>query len=137
MREIVLQGRKVVGGVAEGRALVAKGPISFLGGINAENGLVTEKRHELEGECVTGKILVYTTGKGSTGGSFRIYEMADKGTAPAAIINEHADSVTAIGAIMGEIPMVHRFEQDPVEVIETGDWVRVEAGAGLVKIKKE
>ena len=137
MREIVLRGRKVVDGVAEGRALVAKKPMSFLGGLNVESGLVTEKRHELEGECVTGRVLVYPTGKGSTGGSWRIYEMAERGTAPAAIINEHADSVTAIGAIMGEIPMVHRLEQDPVKIIETGDWVRVEGGAGLVKIKKE
>ena len=61
--------------------------MSFLGGLNVENGLVTEKRHELEGQCVTGRILVYPTGKGSTGGSWRIYEMAERGTAPAAIIN--------------------------------------------------
>jgi len=137
MNQIKFVGKKVVKGTAEGEALVSHEPISFLGGVDPKSGVVSEKNHDLEGCCMTGKILVYPTGKGSTGGSNRIYDMACRKTAPAAIVNLRAEPITAIGAIMGEIPMVHQFEEDPVEIIQTGDWVRVEADKGIVIVKKE
>jgi predicted aconitase with swiveling domain len=137
MAEIVLSGHKVVGGAIEGEALVSHEPISFMGGVNPNTGILTEKSHELEGRCITGKILVYPTGKGSTGGSYRIYDMAVQGTGPAAIVNQHAEPITAIGAIMGNIPMVDRLSQDPTKIIETGDRVRVEATEGRVVIRKK
>jgi len=137
MGEIVLKGHKVVGGVAEGEALVCREPITFVGGIDPYSGILMEKRHELEGQCIAGKVLVYPTGKGSTGGSYRIYDMAKRGTGPAAIINQYAEPITAIGAIIGEIPMVDKLSQDPTQVIETGDWVRVDATEGRVSIQKK
>ncbi len=136
MSEIVLQGHKVVGGTAEGEALVCHEPITFVGGINPSTGEVMEKGHELEGKRITDKILVYPTGKGSTGGSYRIYDMAKRRTGPKAIINLWAEPITAIGAIIGEIPMVDKLSQDPTQLIQNGDWVRVEATQGRVIIRK-
>jgi len=137
MPEIVLQGHKVVGGTAEGEALVCHEPITFVGGINPFTGEVMEKGHELEGKRITDKVLVYPTGKGSTGGSYRIYDMAKRGTGPKAIINLQAEPITAIGAIIGEIPMVDKLSQDPTHLIQSGDWVRVEATQGRVIITKK
>jgi len=137
MSEIVLHGHKVVGGLAEGEALVTCQPLTFVGGLDPATGLVTEKNHELTGQCITGKILVYPKGKGSTGNAYRMYDMAVQGTGPAAIINQIAEPVTAIGAIMGEIPMVDKLSQDPLSAIATGDWVRVEASQGVVIIRKK
>ncbi len=137
MSEIVLQGHKVVGGSAEGEALVCHEPITFVGGINPFTGVVMEKGHELEGQCITGRVLVFPTGKGSTGGSYRIYDMAKRGTGPKAIINLRAEPITAIGAIIGEIPMVDKLSQDPTQVIKSGDRVRVEATEGRVIIIKK
>ena len=137
MPEIVLQGHKVVGGTAEGEALVCHEPITFVGGINPFTGEVMEKGHELEGKRITDKVLVYPTGKGSTGGSYRIYDMAKRGTGPKAIINLRAEPITAIGAIIGEIPMVDKLSEDPLQRIKTGDWVRVEATEGRVIVKKK
>ena len=137
MSEIVLQGHKVVGGTAEGEALVCHEPITFVGGINPSTGEVMEKGHELEGKRITDKILVYPTGKGSTGGSYRIYDMAKRRTGPKAIINLRAEPITAIGAIIGEIPMVDKLSQDPTQLIQSGDWVRVEATQGRVIIRKK
>jgi uncharacterized protein len=137
MDDIILQGHKVVGGLAQGEALVCHEPITFLGGVNPSTGIVTEKGHALEGECITDKILVYPTGKGSTGGSYRIYDMVKRRTAPKAIINLRAEPITAIGAIIGEIPMVDKFSGDPLKVIGTGDWVRVEASEGRIIIRKK
>jgi predicted aconitase with swiveling domain len=137
MPEIVLQGHKVVGGTAEGEALVCHEPITFVGGINPFTGEVMEKGHELEGKRISDKVLVYPTGKGSTGGSYRIYDMAKRGTGPKAIVNLRAEPITAIGAIIGEIPMVDKLSQDPTQIIQSGDWVRVEATQGRVIITKK
>ena len=47
---IVLRGRKVVGGVAAGEALVTRDAISGWGGVNPMQGTVIETRHELRGQ---------------------------------------------------------------------------------------
>ena len=135
MTEIILKGHKVAKGKAMGKALVSQTPISFLGGINPETGVIIEKGHELEGESVSGTILVFPIGKGSTGGSYKLYELACSQKAPKAIINIRADTIVAIGAIMGNIPMVDKLEQNPMEVIKTGDLVEVDADRGIVQLK--
>jgi len=137
MCKIVLRGHKVVGGKAEGEALVTRDCISFMGGVDPKSGIITEKGHELEGKKITGKILVFPSGKGSTGGSYMVYEMTKLGTAPKAIINIKADPIVAIGAIMGKIPLVDRLERNPIEVIRTGDYVIVNADEGLIEVYRK
>ena len=136
MAEIVLKGHKVSKGKAQGEALVSRSPISFWGGVNPETGLVVEKGHELEGKSVTDKILIYPVGKGSTAGSYQVYELTLFKKAPRGIINLRADSIVAVGAILGNIPMVDRLDQNPVEVIKTGDLVEVDADQGKVTVKR-
>lgn len=135
--KIILRGRKIIGGVAEGEAVVTKQPISFLGGVNPDKGVVVERGHELEGQKITGKIFIFPHGKGSTAGPYIIYAMAKRRTAPAAMINLEAEPIIAVGAAMGNIPMVHRLDQNPVEVIASGDHVRVDGDAGIVEITKK
>ncbi len=135
MAEIILKGHKVTGGRAEGEALVSKELLSFLGGVDPKTGLVTEKGHELEGVCVEGKILVFPSGKGSSSGAWQLCELAYNKQAPKGIINVKADPVIAVGAIMSNIPMVDRLDQDPLQVIRTGDWVEVDADNGTVRVK--
>ena len=52
--DIVLRGRKVVGGVAAGEALVTRETISGWGGVNPMKGDVIESRHELRGVSFAG-----------------------------------------------------------------------------------
>lgn len=135
--KIILRGRKVVGGVAEGEAVVTKQPISFLGGVNPDSGRVVEKGHEIEGECITGKVFVFPRGKGSTAGPYIIYAMAKRKTAPAGMINVEAEPIIAVGSAMGDIPMVHRLEKNPLEVISMGDQVKIDGEKGIVEITKK
>jgi len=65
-----LKGRTIFAGSADGTALVTTMGISFFGGVDPETGVVVERGHELEGECIAGKVLVFPTGKGSTVGSY-------------------------------------------------------------------
>ena len=90
--------------------------------------------HPLEGESIAGKVLVFPTGKGSTGGSYLILEAVSNGVGPCAMINRNVEQVTAIGCIIAEIPMVDQMEIDPIEAINNGDLVEVDADAGEVRI---
>lgn len=132
--EKVLKGHRVSRGKVQGIALVSHSPISFMGGVNPETGKIVEKGHELEGVSIAGKILVFPLGKGSTAGSFKIYEMKICHTHPSAIINERADPVVAIGAILSQIPMIDRLTKDTLAVIKTGDHVEVDADMETVSI---
>jgi len=120
-----LEGRVIRAGVAEGIALCSREPIGFLGGVDPESGLVIEVGHPLEGQSVAGRVLVFPTGKGSTVGSYTLYRMARAGTAPAAILNAESEAIVAVGAIIGDIPMVDRLD---ISRIHSGDRVRVEGG---------
>lgn len=134
--KIVLRGRKVIGGAAEGEAVVTKEPVSFLGGVNPDKGVVVERGHELEGKSITGKIFVFPHGKGSTAGPYIIYAMAKRKTAPVAIINVEAEPIIAVGAAMGNIPLIDRLDENPLEVIATGDYVKIDGDQGIVEIIK-
>ncbi len=128
----VLRGRSITKGIGEGEALVTKEAISFNAGVNPDTGIVVEYGHELQGSCISGKVLVFSGGKGSTGGSWTILRMADQGTAPVAMINVETEPIVAVGAIVGKIPLVDKLDQDPTRVIKTGDSVKVDANKGEV-----
>jgi predicted aconitase with swiveling domain len=81
-----IEGRRIYKGVAVGEAIVTKDGISFYGGVDPDTGEVVENGHELEGQSITGKVLVFPTGKGSTVGSYTMYRMMKNNTAPAAIV---------------------------------------------------
>ncbi len=118
-----MKARVIKAGKGEGMALVSTEPVGFLGGVDPDSGQVIEPGHALEGQRVTGRVLVFPTGKGSTVGSYTLYRMAQAGTAPAAIINAESEAIVAVGAILGGIPMV---DQVDLNQIRTGDWVCVD-----------
>lgn len=129
--------RVISKGVGEGEALVCHQPIGFNFGVDVPNGIITERNHELEGKSFSDKVLIFPHGKGSTGGSYVVYQVAMEGTAPAAIINLNTETIIAVGAIMGKIPVVDHMEVNPYEIIEDGDWVKVDAVNGTVTIIKK
>jgi predicted aconitase with swiveling domain len=118
-----LKGRIIYKGKAEGEALVTTMPISFYGGVDPNTGVVIEKGHELQGVSVKGKILVFPQGKGSTVGSYTLYRLKKKGTAPAAMINKETETIVAVGAIISEIPFVDKID---VSKFKTGTKVTVD-----------
>jgi len=137
MTTLKLKGRRIVGGYAEGTAVVSHSPLSFYGGVDPKTGCVVERGHELEGKCVSELILVFPTGKGSTVGSYTLYQMKKLGTAPKAIINRETEIIIATGCALAEIPLIDRLERDPLEEIEIGDHVKVDAGKGEVEVEKK
>ena len=131
MQLLVLKGRKIVEGYCKAEALVSKKPISFLGGVEPADGKIVEKSHDLCGECVKDKVLCFPHGRGSTVGSYVLYSLAKRNLAPKAIINQTADPVVVVGAIIANIPMIDQID---LSKIGTGDLLEVDAYSGVVKI---
>jgi len=131
---ITLRGRTVVPGVAAGEALVSHEPISGWGGIDPARGVIIEPRHELSGQCFTGKILVFPSAKGSSGWSSFFQSTRLLGTAPLGMVIASISTKSALGAVVTRVPTVTALDADPCAVISTGDWVRVDGDNGVVEV---
>ena len=135
-KTIVLRGRKVVGGCAEGEALVTKETISGWGGIDPMTGTVIETHHELCGVSFRDRVLVFPGAKGSSGWSNAFHMTRLAGTAPKAMVFNRMNTKIALGAVVTHAPSVTDLDQDPLAVVETGDWVRVDGDRGIVEVTK-
>ncbi len=116
--EKILIGKPIVAGSAEGAALVSKEPISFWGGVCPRTGEIIDRRHELSGAIVTGRVFVFPQGRGSSTSSATLMESIAAGVAPAAIINLKVDPILALGSIVSDelyhqlVPIVVLTEKD-------------------------
>ncbi len=144
MTKIVLKGHKGIGDAAEGEALVCQEPINLM----ADTGNVWTDLTDttftnrvatpsVYGESFAGKVLVFPTGKGGIFSSNIVLDVATVGCAPKAIVNVRTHPVWAALAIALDLPLVDRLDQDPCAVIETGDYVKVDASQGIVEITKK
>lgn len=128
----MIECRSVSKGKASGELIVSDEAISFLGGVNPETGEVIDPNHELKGQSIKDKILFIPGGKGSTVGSYVIFQMKKNNTAPKAIICLKAEPIIATGAIMSDIPMVD--SPSDVKELLTGVSVEVDSDNGEIKI---
>jgi len=106
------------------------------GGVNPVQGVITEVRHELRGVSFAGKILVCRGAKGSSGWSAMYHTARLAGTAPKALVFNEMTTKIALGAVVMRVPSVTDLDRDPLEAIETGDWVIVDGDAGTVEVEK-
>lgn len=148
MEDMVLQGRKIIGGVVEGEALVMTGSLNFGAAFyysilsGADKLSVTDPEHELYGKVITDKVLVYPTQHGSTGVSGSFLGTVKKGLAPCALVCNEIDPMIAAGVVFAEkilghqVPTVDCLDRDPTVVIKTGDRVKVDADKGTVTVSR-
>jgi predicted aconitase with swiveling domain len=134
--EKTIKCKKISKGHAKGEVLITNEPLSFLGGVDPYTGVVIDQGHELYGKKISDKILVIPSGKGSTVGSYVIFQMAKSKTAPKAIISIKAEPIIATGAIMAEIPMVHQPEIPLMDILKNGDIIEVDADKEVIKLIK-
>jgi uncharacterized protein len=124
---------RVACGSACGPALVTRDSISFLGNVDAKTGMVVDPAHELYGQSIAGKVLIFPGGKGSTVGSYVIYQLKKRDLAPVAMINIRSEPIVAVGAIISGIPLVDRVSEEILRVL-SGTLVEVDADQGLIRI---
>jgi len=128
---MILTGRTIFPGQVSAEALVSQMGISFYGGVDPETSKITEAGHDLEGQSIAGKILVFPSGKGSTVGSYILYRLKHNQLAPAAIINAECETITAVGCIIAEIPCIDQVE---ISKLGTGMHLGVDAERGWVEV---
>ena len=127
-----LTGRRIYKGKTEGEALVTNQSISFYGGVDPETGVVVEKGHELENVSIVDKILVFPSGKGSTVGSYVLYQMAKTGKGPKGLILKDCEAIVAVGCIIGEIPCVDQID---ISQISNGMKLAIDADNAAVEVQ--
>ena len=128
----MIECRNISKGKGKGELIISSEPISFLGGVDPETGVIIDPTHELKGECIKDKVLFIPGGKGSTVGSYVIFQMLKNNTAPNAIICLNAEPIIATGAIMSDIPMVDSPSQ--TKELTNGILVEVDGDNGTIEI---
>ncbi|GAF88994.1 unnamed protein product, partial [marine sediment metagenome] len=98
--------------------------------------IITDSENPLFGESIAGKIFVFPESKGSTVGSYVIYGLSVNNVAPLALIANKAETIVVAGAILANIPLVDKADQDVTLSIKTGDKLVIDTTEEIVKIKK-
>jgi len=129
-----IRAHTVSAGKAEGEAVVYNGPFSFLGDLDPATGKVPVPRHQLEGTSLVGKVFVFTTGKGSSAGDSAAWAAKQNNNIPAAMICLESEPILSGAVIITKIPTVDRPEKNVFELIKTGDYVKVDATAGIIEV---
>ena len=133
---IVLQGHPGVGPAVEGEALVSHHGFSARYDLNRAVGTYSRESHDLYGRSVVGKVLVHTTAKGGVATAWALLDMQERGTAPLGLIFQQSNPIMVQGAALAGVAILDRLEPDPLDVIETGDYLRVDPARGIVEVDK-
>ena len=121
-------------GVVEGEALVSHEVLRFVGGVDADTGVVYQKGHDLEGVKITGKILIFPEAKGSVGTSSVVFHMAKVGTGPLAMVTYRPDAPLIFGAVLGDVPMIATDGSEWGTEIKTGNHLRFNGKTGQIEL---
>jgi predicted aconitase with swiveling domain len=112
-------------GITRGRLLSTRQPISFWGCVDPQTGNISDKRHGLYGESISGKVLVFPFGKGSSTGSLMILELLRLDLAPAGIINMRTEPLLATGPVVGK----HFYGKSfPIVNVNKSDFALLKSG---------
>jgi predicted aconitase with swiveling domain len=129
--ERLTRARMLVGGTAEGEALVSREPLSFWGGYDHRTGEIIDRRHPLSGSNARGRLLVLPYARGSSSTTAVLLEAVRAGTAPAAILATGVDTFFALASIVagemyGQSFPVAVLEPSMLDRLPAGRWLRLE-----------
>ena len=124
---MIIRGRAISSGYAEGEAITYGEAFSFLGGVDGKTG-----RFNVRDGTIDGKVFLFPNGKGSTVGSYVVYDLKVQGHCPAALVNRSAETIVTTGAVISSVPMVDCVD---VSLVRDGDRVAVDGSKGYIEIK--
>ena len=136
-----ITGRALHPGSSSGELLILDQPISFWGGVD-HHGVIIDVHHPQCGVSVAGKVLVMTSGRGSSSATAVLAELIRAKKAPAAMIFTECDIILVIGALVSaelyqiQMPMVELTEELYAKIPKSGS-ISVDADSknmvGLIK----
>ena len=116
----------------EGEAFVTNAPITFLGYVNRETGVIEEEGHPMNGQSLAGKIAIFPKGSGSSVAPYVLLELFYRGKAPIAIINTEIDQQCAPACSLEHLPYAYGFDRELIGTVKNGDRVVLEKSAETV-----
>lgn len=118
-------GSILFNGAATGDILILDEPLSFWGGVDHSSGEIVDVHHPQRGACVLGKVLVMTSGRGSSSSSSVFAELVRREIAPSAVIMVELDTILVLGAIVGDLLYDRRvpfvvIDREALQLLENG-----------------
>lgn len=131
---LVVSGGKGIGGTVRGSALVSRQGFGVRYDLDLETGLIGNREHDLYGQAIKDRVLVFTEPKGGVAASWALAKLGELGIGPRAIVFRRASPIFAQGALFAEIPILHRLDGDPCTLLRSGDDVVVMADEGRIEV---
>ena len=123
----------LIDGAAQGCVLRLSQPISFWGGVDPANGLITQPLHPNFGAEIAGTILALPGMIGSSSSSAIMLELLHNDVAPAALVMAEVDAILGLGVVAAEeiglngIPVL----QCPIDAFVSGHVATISRGGGI------
>jgi predicted aconitase with swiveling domain len=121
-----LRVSRAFGPPVEGVALLSEEGFSPRYDLDRWSGVITRSGHRLEGENIRDKVCFFPTAKGGIAAGWAFHDLRWKKIAPKAFIFGVTNPVMVQGAIFAGITIIEGWTPHPREVLNTGDWVRVD-----------
>ena len=119
----------------KGKALVTDVPITYLGYVNRDTGIIEDPGHPLDGIAIEDSILIYPKGSGSTVAPYVLMGLIYTGKGPKAIINRDVCPLSMPAASLLGVPYATGFDIDPCMEINSGDEIHMELKNGRVSLE--
>ena len=120
--------------VVTGPAMVSDVPITYLGYVNRDSGVIEEPGHPLDGQAIEDTVLIYPKGSGSTVAPYVLMGLLYTGKGPKAIVNRDVCALTLPACSLLGLPYGHDFDQDPCMAINNGDIVELRRSGSTVSL---
>ncbi len=137
MDTTTIRGRGLVGGKAEGQAVVSTVPLCFRTEYDPATGDVIGLRHPLRGQNLRNKVLIIPSTKGSCGNSMSFSTGCKEGNGPVALVCVRREPLAVLSCVVNDVPLVSDVEGNIFERVETGDYVHVDADSGTVTVSRD
>lgn len=129
-----LSVQRAYGPVVEGEALISEEGFSPRYDLDRWSGVITKPGHKLEGVSIRDRICFFPTAKGGIAAGWAFYDIKHKSIAPRAFIFGVTNPVMVQGAVFAGIAITEGWSKLPAEVVQNGDWVRVDPGHKVIEV---
>ncbi len=131
---LTLSNGRGMGPEVSGPALVSTQGFGVRYDLNPETGVISNREHDLYGESVAGRILVFTKPKGGVAASWSLADLSERGMAPVGIVFRRASPIFAQGALFAGLTLIHDLDDDPCTLIKSGDELTLHPDQGRIEI---
>ena len=131
---IELGGGRGCGPEIVGSALVSAQGFGVRYDLDPETGVISNPAHDLFGEALKDRILVFTQPKGGVAASWALAELKRRDLAPIGLVFQRASPIFVQAAISADIALIDCLDQDPCRLIQNGDELRLFPREGRLQV---